>query len=865
MAIELFKHNQEAYESAVAMLDAVGKACVIHPTGTGKSFIGFKLCEDNPGKKVLWLSPSEYIFRTQLENIRRDSDDWQPENIIFVTYQKLMRMTDEEIKGLAPDIMIFDEFHRAGAYEWMKNVWKLIFMFPNVPMLGLSATNIRYLDNQRDMAEELFGGNIASTLTLGEAIVKNILNPPKYIMSVYSFQEQLEKYKKRIGHSKTKAVRDDAEKYLEALRRALDKADGIDDVLDKNIEDRTGKYIVFCSSYEHMQEIINDHIRDWVSKIDSDPIIYTFYSADAGSDKSFREFKADNNNDHLRLLFCIDALNEGVHVDDVSGVILLRPTVSPIVYKQQIGRALSASKAKNPIIFDIVNNIENLYSIDTVKEEMQAAIRYFRHSGETDKVVNERFEIIDKAAECRELFDRLDSVLSAGWDKMFDLARNYYEEHGDLLVPEKTMVLDEQGRALCLGNWIKQQRDVYNGISKGVLTEVQIAKLSAIGMRWYKYNKDFYWDRFIDECRKYLLAHGNLLIPLDYETDDNIKIGNFVMRLRIARKNNKPYRYLTDENIAQLDSLGMVWDVTEYMQQKKYDLLKQYRDEHGDINSMPKDYVDEQTGIPLYSWLNGLRYARNHPEAKKKSVITADDVKKLEDLGIIWDIEFQTFYDIAKAYYEENGNLEIARHKKINGKWIGSWLENERKKYHEGKLSQEEIQKLELIGMVWTQSDTDRWEKSFSIAEKYYKEHGDINHISDDYYEGFGLKNWLLEQKRQGEGLSRRTLSDERRRKLESIGLEFGFRLRDDAWDARYKEAEIYVSEHGMIKDALVKNGFCGNPALQRWIRTQIRCYQSGSLRKERKEKLDKLGIDWNTPISKRRSVETKNQVAATQ
>ena len=117
MAIELFKHNQEAYESAVAMLDAVGKACVIHPTGTGKSFIGFKLCEDNPGKKVLWLSPSEYIFRTQLENIRRDSDDWQPENIIFVTYQKLMRMTDEEIRDLAPDIMIFDEFHRAGAYE----------------------------------------------------------------------------------------------------------------------------------------------------------------------------------------------------------------------------------------------------------------------------------------------------------------------------------------------------------------------------------------------------------------------------------------------------------------------------------------------------------------------------------------------------------------------------------------------------------------------------------------------------------------------------------------------------------------------------------------------------------------------------
>lgn len=44
MSIELFEHNRQAYDSAVAMLAAAGKACVIHPTGTGKSFIGFKLC-----------------------------------------------------------------------------------------------------------------------------------------------------------------------------------------------------------------------------------------------------------------------------------------------------------------------------------------------------------------------------------------------------------------------------------------------------------------------------------------------------------------------------------------------------------------------------------------------------------------------------------------------------------------------------------------------------------------------------------------------------------------------------------------------------------------------------------------------------
>ncbi len=55
------------------MLETTGKAAIIHPTGTGKSFIGFKLCEDFPEKKICWLSPSEYIFRTLLENLAANS------------------------------------------------------------------------------------------------------------------------------------------------------------------------------------------------------------------------------------------------------------------------------------------------------------------------------------------------------------------------------------------------------------------------------------------------------------------------------------------------------------------------------------------------------------------------------------------------------------------------------------------------------------------------------------------------------------------------------------------------------------------------------------------------------------------------
>ena len=71
MALRLFEHNEKAYHAAIRMMEQYGKASVVHPTGTGKSYVSFKLIEDNPEKVVIWLSPSEYIFKTQRENLKK--------------------------------------------------------------------------------------------------------------------------------------------------------------------------------------------------------------------------------------------------------------------------------------------------------------------------------------------------------------------------------------------------------------------------------------------------------------------------------------------------------------------------------------------------------------------------------------------------------------------------------------------------------------------------------------------------------------------------------------------------------------------------------------------------------------------------
>ena len=69
MSIHLYKHNEDAYRAVEIMLEEKQMAAVIHPTGTGKSMIAFKLVEQYPHKHILWLSPGEYIYKTQLENI----------------------------------------------------------------------------------------------------------------------------------------------------------------------------------------------------------------------------------------------------------------------------------------------------------------------------------------------------------------------------------------------------------------------------------------------------------------------------------------------------------------------------------------------------------------------------------------------------------------------------------------------------------------------------------------------------------------------------------------------------------------------------------------------------------------------------
>ena len=763
MGFQLFSHNQIAYNSALEMLESCGKAAIIHPTGTGKSFIGFKLCEEKANETICWLSPSEYIYNTQIDNWKKAGGE-EFTNVCFYTYAKLMLMSKEEIATITPSYIILDEFHRCGAEMWGTGVQRLLRAFPSAKILGLSATAIRYLDNQRDMASELFNGNIASEITLGEAIVRGILNPPTYILSVYSYQKDLEKYKERVQRTKSRAVRDEAEKYYEALRRALEKADGLDVIFKKHIKSKDGKYIVFCASLEHMQDMIQK-VPEWFGAIDNEPHIYTAYSNDPATSKAFAEFKADSS-EHLKLLFCIDMLNEGVHVEKIDGVILFRPTVSPIIYKQQIGRALSASKDKEPIIFDIVNNIDNLYSIGTIEQEIQVALSYYHFLGINNVIVNERFKLIDEVQNVRQIFDKLNDTLTASWDMMYSYAKQYYSEYGNLEVPKRYKTQN----GYSLGHWIFTQRSVYKGETYGALSKDRIQKLEAIGMVWDGM-RDLAFQKYFQAAKAYYAEHKDLNVPCDYSSPNDIDLASWIRRIRSYRKSGIQNTYLTEARIAELDKMGMIWDVPDYLWEENYACALDFYRENGHLD-IPVNYR-ASNGLKIGAWIRRQRDLRSG-KAHAGSPPTNEQVARLDAIGMTWkskfEIAWENGYKAARAYYNEHGNLDVpTMYVTPSGYRLGAWLADRRENGKE-KHTEEQQRLLDELGMVWVKPNS--WEVRYALAKQYFEEQGDLNIPSQYIVDGVWLAKWVNEQRQIYIGnRDKKRLSDEQIDRLESIGM----------------------------------------------------------------------------------------------
>ena len=700
MALELYPHQAQVSQAVEQMLADKGRAAVILPTGTGKSYIAFRLIEQHPEASFLWLAPSAYIFRTQTENLRRTNPELSLAHVTFRTYASMIYQSPEKLAAIPCEYIILDEFHRCGAEQWGTAVQQLLDSHPQSKLLGLSATHIRYLDHQRNMAEELLDNCIAAEMPLGEAIVRGILPAPKYVTTVFQYQKSLAGYEARVASQRNKRYRERSERYLQALRRALEQAEGLDAVFARHMTDRHGRYIVFCASVEHMREMLA-HVREWFHAVDDAPHCYQVYAENAEASAAYNAFRQDDS-DHLKLLLCVNMLNEGVHVEGISGVILFRPTVSPIIYKQQIGRALTAGGSNVPLILDVVNNVEGLYSIDSIGQEMLDAAFRLRSEGQEGLIVRERFRVIDQVKDCRRLFEQLEGSLHIEWEEYYRAAVQYREEHGNLLIPQRYVT--EDGK--CLGRWLATQRRIHNS-GGSTLTGEQALRLEALGIVWDDL-RQFTWESCFAQAEAYYQAHGDLKVPQDYVTEDGCRLGQWLSNLRTR------YRELRDEDktgamleqIQRLESIGMEWNTHETRWDMYFAAAERYYREHGDL-LVPRGYQTED-GLKLGLWVSNQR-------SKRKQIVrgrlSEAQIRKLSAIGMAWDStldeQWLQYYIAARNYFGQNGNLLISkRNETSDGLKLGVRLVNQRanhKKFDDTNQAvlDQRTRLLNQIGMQW--------------------------------------------------------------------------------------------------------------------------------------------------------------------
>lgn len=445
VADDLKPHNRETIRRILNFFKTERKCCAIQATGTGKTFLILRLLEilNDEGKIAVIFAPNNEIIKQTKKRMKK----FGLNNASFYTYQKLARMTNEELSAIKADLIVCDELHRTGAKTWGQKFEQLVDLHSDSKVFGVTATPLRCADG-RDMSDEYFDGNRACDISLAEALVREIIPVmPLYVSALYTFEEEYQKISDKIDKaSNSNEEKAELQKELLAAKQQLEKSNGVPEIIKKYITNYNGKYLVFCKDKKHLYAM-KDVVIGWFREAGYNGRIfeYPYYSDSSTVRKNLENFE-NNKEEGLKLLFVIDKLNEGLHLDEIQGCLLLRPTRSNITYYQQIGRAIDAGSNEKRIIFDLVSNFNSLKKCN-LKKELEEKVKERRDGKFSDcsaKFEIDKFDVIDCVQECVDVFSEIDKrIIDDKWTKDEDnLLMEKYVELGLLgiskLLPNRT-------------------------------------------------------------------------------------------------------------------------------------------------------------------------------------------------------------------------------------------------------------------------------------------------------------------------------------------------------------------------------------------------------------------------------------------
>ena len=765
MAIELYKHNKKAYSNVLEHFETTNRTCVVHATGTGKSFISLKWLEDNKDKKCLFLAPTHAIidqFKTHIEDNGLSLSDFP--NLEFELYTNVNnRIADNKY-----DCIVMDEFHRCGAKEWSKGINKLLDNNEDAKVLGLSATPIRYLDDNRNMADEIFDGDIASEISLAEAIAMGILPPPTYIASIYSFDDEIEKIQGKINKYKNKEEREELQKRLNEAKQEIEKSRGLSEVFEKYITNTKGKYIVFCKDKPHM-ELIKEKSNEWFKNINKIKVNDVYYEKGRELNKYAIDSFENNERDELKLLFSIEMLNEGVHVKSIDGVIMFRPTSSPIIYFQQLGRALSVGHNAHPIVFDVVNNYECLDQIHKLKGEVARIIGTGSSTGIGDILDN--FKIIDCNKDIREILDKLDDDLEITFDERLKEVVNYLKSEEGKNIMSVNAVNKKFSSGSDMSNWlIYNKTKIIEASNDGNEDALYIVS---------RFNWTFSFDQRLKEVVDYLKSEEGQNITF-YRTINKKFSSGYSMRFWLD--SNKPKIIeISNENE---DALYIVnrfsWiflfdqhlkEVTDYLKSK----------EGQNITGYSKIKKKFSSGSDMANWIS-----LNKPKIIEVSNENEDALyiaKRFEWLKEKVVLSFEQRLKEVADYLKSEEGQNIIFYNNINKKFssgtdMAYWIYGNKPKIIE--VSNENEDALYIAKRFeWFEEKLD-WGGMYELAKAYSESHNGSLKISQNFktvngYEydedGIALGSWISTQRGVYKGQVSGILTQEQIKMLEDIGM----------------------------------------------------------------------------------------------
>lgn len=377
-----YGEQAKTFENVMSNLKQYGKCAIVRPTGFGKTWILTEIIKHY--NKVLYLYPAAVIRDTvvnryydsmydeeTLSYIDEEGMELDPDTVdtfieckkiekcTLMTYAKLIRLSDDELNAMDYDLILMDEVHRVGGPMTKIAVNKLFAKHVNAHFVGATATPTR-MDNY-DVISELFSDIMTYTYTLFDAIESGMIQKPKYCYCAYDHETDLrEAYKQANEDPDDPEYKELFDAKLIELAKICNMPNIIKEVCNKySVDKNYYKFIVFFANKTHMDNKLSD-VVSWFQEafpgftIDTLKISSRNRTEQQNTDKLDKILRQDK---HIDIIACIDMLNAGYHVNNLSGIMMYRGTSSSTIFIQQLGRALSAGSSNSAIVFDIVDNL----------------------------------------------------------------------------------------------------------------------------------------------------------------------------------------------------------------------------------------------------------------------------------------------------------------------------------------------------------------------------------------------------------------------------------------------------------------------------------------------------------------------------